>query len=152
AERDVGDGDEVAARPVRAVAGAVRVPVEDVAGPAVLVAVPVPGGAPRAPGEDLAQHVGLAGLPADEAVQGRCCESGPEPAFPAEAGPGLMLLHDRLSPLHTNLIDEIDENGADLLFSGDENGDENATRGDEIGEHGSPNLVTNLVNLVSHPL
>jgi hypothetical protein len=50
------------------------------------------------------------------------------------------------------LIDEIDEIGADLLFSGDEIGDENATRGDEIGEHGSPNLVTNLVNLVSHTL
>jgi hypothetical protein len=61
-----------------------------------------------------------------------------------------MLFHDRRSPLHTNLIDEIDEIGADLLSLGDENGDENETRGDENGEDGSPNLVTNLVNLVSH--
>jgi hypothetical protein len=50
------------------------------------------------------------------------------------------------------LIDEIDEIGADLLFCGDEIGDENAIPGDEIGEDGRPNLVTNLVNLVSHTL
>ncbi|MFH8528140.1 hypothetical protein ACH4GE_06895 [Streptomyces tendae] len=60
-----------------------------------------------------------------------------------------MLVHDRRSPLHTKLIDEIDEIGADLLVFGDEIGDENAIRGDEIGEDGRLNLVTNLVNLVS---
>ncbi|MFF1702580.1 hypothetical protein [Streptomyces sp. NPDC058252] len=54
--------------------------------------------------------------------------------------------------VYTNLIDEIDENGSDLLFCGDENGDENAIRGDEIGENESPIRVTNLVNLVSTTL
>jgi hypothetical protein len=53
---------------------------------------------------------------------------------------------------YTNLIDEIDENGSDLLFCGDEIGDENAIRGDEIGENAGPIRVTNLVNLVSHAL